>query len=184
MKSISMLRAGAVSSAVLLAACGDGNVSGPEKASSFLAVQQILTADCGSCHDALSGRFFLVSMDSAALQRSGLVDPTAPENSLIIVKPLSTSTHGGGLIATYTADRQRMVSEWISRLEPPQPSVVEAIKVGAGTSVAAPGIDGFYDPVWDRASRIRLRVADGWGDAEFVTVQAAYDATYLYMVVV
>lgn len=167
---------------VLLAACNGDKATGPG-GTNFAAVSQILTANCASCHDALSGRFFLVTMDSAELQQSGLVDPTNPAQSLIILKPTGGTPHGGGVIATFTSADQTTVTDWAAKIPPPAPSLLEAIKVGSGTANLAPVIDGFFDPVWDKAARVRLRVADGWGDAEFVTVQAAYDATYLYMVV-
>lgn len=170
---------------VLIAACNGDNASGPQAGgATFAAVRTILADNCGSCHSALSGRFFQVTMDSAQLQQSGLVDPTNPAQSLILLKPTNMMPHGGGLIAGYTAADQALVSEWIAKLPPAAPSLVDAIKVGSGTSIQPPTIDGFFDPVWDQATRVRLRVADGWGQAEFVTVQAAYDATYLYMLVV
>ena len=91
--------------------------------------------------------------------------------------------HGGGDTG-YTAADQALVSEWIATLPPAPPSLVNAIKVGSGTSIQPPTIDGFFDPVWDQAAQVRLRVADGWDQAEFRDHQAAYDATYLYMLVV
>jgi len=123
-------------------------------------------------------------MDSAQLQQSGLVDPANPAQSLLILKSTNATPHGGGSISAFTATDQALVSEWITKLPAVAPSVVGAIKVGTGTSIQPPTIDGFFDPVWDRAARVRLRIADGWGEAEFVTVQAAYDATYLYVLVV
>ncbi|MEO7648374.1 MAG: ethylbenzene dehydrogenase-related protein [Gemmatimonadaceae bacterium] len=123
-------------------------------------------------------------MDSAQLQQSGLVDPANPAQSALNLKATNATPHGGGLIASYTAADQALVSEWVAKLPPVAPSLVEAIKVGSGTLIQPPTIDGFFDPVWDRAARVRLRVTEGWGEAEFVTVQAAYDATYLYMLVV
>lgn len=186
MKPTSFLTPAAVLLApVLIAACGGDNGTGPEAGGvTFAAVQQILADNCGACHGSLSGRFFQVTMDSAQLQQSGLVDPANPAQSLILLKPTNTTPHGGGLIASYTATDRARVSEWIAKLPPVTPSLVDAIKVGSGTSIQPPAIDGFFDPVWAQAARVRLRVADGWGDAEFVTVQAAYDATYLYVLLV
>lgn len=186
MKCMSLLRLAAILlPPVLIAAC-NGDVAGGPRGSgvTFAAVQKILTDDCSSCHAALSGRFFQVTMDSAELQQSGLVDPANPAQSLIILKPTNATPHGGGATAAYTAADQALVIGWVAKIPPAAPRVVEAIKVGSGTSIQPPVVDGFFDPVWDRAARVRLRVADGWGDAEFVTVQAAYDATYLYMLVV
>lgn len=167
----------------LAAACNGDDATGPELGANFTSVQNVLTEDCGACHGAVSGRFFLVTMDSAQLQQSGLVDPANPAQSLLILKPTNATPHGGGAVGTYSAGDQTLVMDWIATLPPAAPSVLEAIKIGAGTSTGVPTIDGFFDPVWDRAARVRLRIADGWGDAEFVTIQAAYDATYLYMVI-
>ncbi len=170
---------------VLTVGCNGDKATGPNGgAANFVSVQKILTDNCGSCHGAVSGRFFLVTMDSAQLQQSGLVDPANPAQSLLILKATNATPHGGGSISGFTATDQALVSEWITKLPAVAPSVVGAIKVGTGTSIQPPTIDGFFDPVWDRAARVRLRIADGWGEAEFVTVQAAYDATYLYMLVV
>lgn len=169
-------------SVALWAAC-NGDSTGPQQDVNFLTVQQILTENCGSCHGGTSGRFFVVTMDSAQLHQSGLVDPADPPQSLIILKPTNAIPHGGGLIASYSAGQQTQVSDWISKLEPPPASLVEAIKVGAGTSIQAPVIDGFFDAVWTKMDPVRLRVTGGWGQAEFVSVKAAYDATYLYMLV-
>jgi mono/diheme cytochrome c family protein len=170
---------------VLVAACSSDSASGPNAGgANFAAVKAILTDNCASCHGAASGRFFLVTMDSSELQQSGLVDPANPAQSLLALKATNMTPHGGGLIAGFTAANQALVNEWVAKLPPATPSLVEAIKVGSGTSIQPPTIDGFFDPVWDRVARVRLRVAEGWGEAEFVTVQAAYDATYLYMLVV
>lgn len=169
--------------AAFAAAC-NGDATGPElTGANFASVQKVLTEDCSSCHGASSGRFFMVTMDSAQLQQSGLVDPANPAQSLLVLKPLNTTPHGGGAVGAFSAGDQTLVMDWIATLPPAAPSVLEAIKVGAGTSIPVPTVDGFFDPVWDRAARVRLRIADGWGDAEFVTIQAAYDATYLYMVI-
>lgn len=173
-----------VLASVLIAACNSDTPTEPQGGATFVAVQDILTSNCGSCHGALSSRYFLVTMDSAQLQQSGLVDPANPAQSLLILKPTNATPHGGGLIAGYSAANQALVTAWIAQLPPPAPSLVEATRVGGGTSIQPPTIDGFFDPIWAQAARVRLRVADGWGDAEFVTVQAAYDATYLYMLVV
>ena len=170
---------------VLTVGCNGDKATGPNGgAANFVSVQKILTDNCGACHGAVSGRFFLVTMDSAQLQQSGLVDPANPAQSLLILKATNATPHAGGSISGFTATDQALVSEWITKLPAVAPSVVGAIKVGTGTSIQPPTIDGFFDPVWDRAARVRLRIADGWGEAEFVTVQAAYDATYLYMLVV
>jgi len=167
----------------LAAGCSD-NTAEPTTGSTFDAVQGILTADCGSCHGGSSGRFFLVTMDSAQLQQSGLADPSNPSQSLLFLKPTGAIAHGGGLVAAYTAAHQGVVSDWIATLPPPPPSLVEAIKVGAGTSIPVPTVDGFFDTAWGAAASASIRVSGGWGDAQFVSVRAAYDATYLYMLVV
>lgn len=185
MKSLSCRMAAAVLLApAAITACSSGEIGAPLSGANFAAVQLVLVDDCAACHGALSGRFFQVTMDSAALQQSGLVDPANPTQSLLLLKPTNATPHGGGLITGYTAANQLLVSEWIAKLPAPSPSLLEAIKVGSGTAIQPPTIDGFFDPVWNQATRVRLRVADGWGDAEFVTLQAAYDDTFLYVLVV
>jgi mono/diheme cytochrome c family protein len=180
-----LILAAAILAPVLIVACDDDGATGPpDNAATFAAVQSILTDDCGACHGGNAARFFDVNMDSAALLESGLVDPANPDQSALLLKPTNVTPHGGGLVAAYTADDQAQVEAWIEKLPPTEPRVVEAIRVGQGTSIQPPTIDGFYDPVWNTAARARLRVTGGWGDAEFVTVQAAYDDTYLYMLVV
>jgi mono/diheme cytochrome c family protein len=177
--------AAAILAPVFLAACDDDGATGPPDGSAtFAAVQSILTEDCGGCHGANSGRFFDVTMDSAALLASGLVDPANAAQSLLLLKPTNATPHGGGLIATYTADDRAQVEAWVEKLPPIEARIVEAIRVGPGTLVQPPKIDGFHDAVWDVAARVHLRVTGGWGDADFVRVQAAYDDTYLYMLVV
>lgn len=186
MTTRSLLRPAAtlLAATAFAAACNSDNATGPELAgATFTAVRTILSEDCGSCHGASSGRFFMITMDSAQLQQSGLVDPANPARSLLVLKPTNATPHGGGAVANFSAGDQTLVLDWIATLPPAAPSVVEAIKVGTGTSIPVPTVDGFFDPAWDRAAKVRLRVADGWGDAEFVTIQAAYDATYLYMVI-
>ena len=166
-------------------ACTTDKVSAPAGgATTFANIQSILTDDCVACHSSSSGRLFQVTMDSAALQQSGLVDPSDPSRSVLNLKPSGATPHGGGTVATYTAADQAIVNAWIARLPAAAPSVVQAIKVGAGTSIGVPTVDGFFDPVWTRAAKTALRVTEGWGEAEFVTVQAAYDDTYLYMLIV
>jgi hypothetical protein len=178
-----------MSAAVLLtplfiAACTNDKVSGPPDAVTFASVQQALVDNCSACHSAVSGRFFTVAMDSAQLLQSGLVDPANPAQSQILLKPTNATPHGGGVIAGYTADDQAMVAEWIGALPAASASLLEAIKIGAGTAIPAPTVDGFYDVVWSEAPRLRVRLADGWGQAEFITLQAAYDSGYLYMLAV
>jgi hypothetical protein len=111
------------------------------------------------------------------------VDPTNPPQSLLNLKPTGGVPHGGGLVSSYSAADQAEVNEWIALLPPPQPSLLQALKVGTGTSIAPPTVDGFYDPAWGAATPVQLRVTTGWGEAEYVTVKATYDAQYLYMLV-
>lgn len=177
----------AVTIGVLLAiaACSDNDSTGPTDGVSFLAVSQMLTQNCGSCHGAGSGRFFLTTMDSAALYTSGLVDPADPPNSLLLLKPQNLTPHGGGVVPAFTQEHRDMVTAWIASLPTVSGGlVVEAIRTGAGTSTTAPGIDGLFDAVWTLASPTSLRVTGGFGEAEFVTVKAAYDDTYLYLLLV
>ncbi|MCR4341267.1 MAG: hypothetical protein NUW01_15425 [Gemmatimonadaceae bacterium] len=52
------------------AACNGDDATGPElTGANFTSVQKILTEDCGSCHGASSGRFFMVTLDSAQLHQ-------------------------------------------------------------------------------------------------------------------
>ncbi len=170
----------------LIVSCsGDGNTAPNENEVSFLAVNQVLTQDCGSCHGAGSGRFFLTTMDSAALYTSGLVDPSDPENSLILLKPQNLTPHGGGLVPAYTAEHRSIVAAWIGTLPLGGGGMtVEAVRTGAGTPTPPPSIDGFFDAVWGTTPGTSLRVTGGFGEAEFVSVKAAYDDTYLYMLLV
>lgn len=170
-------------SMVALAGCGSDSTTEPPGTPTFAAVQKIFEEDCSSCHASGSGRFFQVSMDSVALQSSGLADPSNPSQSLIILKPTNATPHGGGLISTYTSTDQDAVKAWIAQLPPAAARILEAIKVGAGTPIPPPTIDGFYDQAWGQAPPVNLRITGGWGEAEFVTVKAAYDASYLYMLV-
>jgi mono/diheme cytochrome c family protein len=59
----------------LILGCGNDQSTAPPGQARFSDVQEILSQDCGSCHGAAPDRFFKVSMDSAALHQSGLVDP-------------------------------------------------------------------------------------------------------------
>lgn len=181
MKRESVIRVTIVPLAIALVAACNSDSTGPQTDVGFSAVQQILTENCGSCHGGSSGRFFLVTMDSAQLQQSGLVDPADPRQSLINLKATNSTPHAGGLIAGYTAGYQTQVNAWIAKLPPSPGSLVEAIRVGAGTSIQPPVIDGFFDPVWPMAAPVHLRLTGGWGQAQFVSVKAAYDGTYLYM---
>lgn len=174
-------------SVVLIVSCSsDSNTTGPnENKLSFLTVSEILTKDCGSCHGAGSGQLFLTTMDSAALSSSGLVDPSDPANSLILLKPQNLIPHGGGVIATFTAEHRRSVTDWIGTLpEGTGGMIVDAVRTGAGTPTPAPTVDGFFDAVWGTVMATDLRVTGGFGEAEFVSVKAAYDDTYLYMLLV
>ena len=168
---------------VALTGCSSDDTTAPPSGNAYASVQAIFQQDCGGCHASGSGRYFLVSMDSAALQGSGLVDPSNPAQSLVNLKPTNVTPHGGGLVSSYTTADQDVVNAWIAPLPAPAPSLLEAIKIGAGTSTPVPAIDGFYDVVWGQAPAVQLRVTGGWGEAEYVTVKAAYDATYLYMLV-
>ncbi|MFN2317818.1 MAG: ethylbenzene dehydrogenase-related protein [Gemmatimonadales bacterium] len=168
----------------LVTACTGDGTTAPSDAASFLAVNQILTQDCGSCHDAGSGRFFLTTMDSTALHESGLVDPATPSNSLLILKAANLTPHGGGLIPSFTPARQAIVTTWIGSLPPVTGLILEAIRTGPGTQTMPPAIDGLFDAVWNTTPAVSLRVTGGFGEAEFVSVKAAYDDTYLYMLIV
>ena len=176
-------RVGGVLLLLAAAACSDDTTSPADKPT-FDAVRRVLSDDCSSCHDGASGRFFLVTMDSAQLQQSGLLDPANLAQSLLLLKPTGGMPHGGGTVAAFTAEHQAVVRDWAALLPPAPPSLVEAVKVGAGTTIPAPTVDGFYDVAWGAAVPALLRVSGGWGEAEFVSVKAVYDGTYLYMLLV
>jgi hypothetical protein len=172
--------------ALIVVACGDdddnGNTPTPTTAS-YSDVQSLLVADCAGCHDAGSGRVFLTTMDSAALLNSGVISPSAPSSSLLIRKPTGATPHGGGIIASFTTEDQAVAEEWIALNPTPAANDVEAIKIGAGTSIPVPTVDGFFDEVWASAPAMSYVIGGGWSDATTVQLQAAYDDTYLYMLV-
>jgi hypothetical protein len=168
----------------LILGCGNDQSTAPPGQARFSDVQEILSQDCGSCHGAASDRFFKVSMDSAALHQSGLVDPSNPPASLIDLTAANATPHGGGVIASYTSSDQEVVNDWIGALPPPAGGLLSAIRVGTGTGIAPPTVDGLFDPVWAQAPPSQFRVTGGWGEAEFVTLQAAYDESYLSLLVV
>ena len=165
----------------LIAACDSSTA--PQEGTSFEVIHSIFQEACSGCHGAGSGRMFLTTMDSAQLVSSGLVDPSNPAQSLLNLKPMNLVAHGGGLVAAYTTAHQAKVNEWIAGLPAVAPNLVEAMKVGAGTNFAAPVIDGFFDAAWGAITAVPLRITGGWGEAEFVNVKAAYDGTYLYMLI-
>jgi Ethylbenzene dehydrogenase len=164
-----------------IAACDDNNPSQPPGEVTYADVQATLTADCGGCHGTGSGRIFTTTFDSAQLQQSGLVDPTNPGQSLVILKPTGVAPHGGGVILPFSAADQDLVNSWIALLPPTTSHILTAIEVGGATGLTPPVIDGLADPVWNQAPSTSYPIAGGWADAEAVTMRAAYDASYVYL---
>jgi len=82
----------------------------------FTNVSSALTASCGTCHGAASGRNFLVTMDSATLVSSGFISPASPATSLLLVKSRGGAGHGGGNVATFTARDSALVYSWVDGL--------------------------------------------------------------------
>jgi hypothetical protein len=173
--------------AALVGGCSDDDDGGggtpPPATASYSEVQSLLIADCAGCHDAGSGRIYLTTMDSAALLNSGLIAPSDPSSSLLISKPSGTTPHGGGTIASFSAEDQSFTEEWIALNPAPASNDLEAIRIGAGTSIPVPVIDGFFDEVWASAPARSYVIGGGWSDATTVQLQAAYDDTYMYMLV-
>jgi hypothetical protein len=168
--------------AFAITSCGDSNnPNQPAPAVTFADVQATLSADCRGCHGTGTSRIFSTDLDSAQLQQSGLVDPTNPGQSLVILKPTGIAPHGGGVILSFSAADEDLVKRWIALLPPSTSSVLTAIKVGGATGLTPPVIDGLADPAWDQAPSTPYHIAGGWADAEVVTMKAAYDASYLYL---
>lgn len=173
-------RAAAVMAAVSgTASCGDDNPSQPPGGATFAEVEAIFDEDCSACHSGSSGRIFSTALDSALLQQSGLLNPSNPDQSLVILKPTGVSPHGGGVIPGFTAADQDLVKGWIALL-PPSNLVLTAIKVGGATGLTSPIVDGLGEPTWDQAPSTRYFIGGGWADARSVTVKAGYDASYIY----
>lgn len=172
-----------IAATTAIAACGDGT-SGPPGAATFSQVKEVLSIDCAGCHGAGSGHVFNLGMDSAQLAESGVVDPTSPEQSLIILKPTLGVPHGGGLISAYTEADRQLVESWVALLPASSGQVLAAVKVGAGTSNPTPTIDGSRDAAWYYTVPTKYLISGGWADAEAIRLEAAYDDTYLYLMVV
>lgn len=143
----------------------------------FANVSAALSAACGSCHGASSGRTFLVSMDSAALTNSGLINPVSPGTSAILVKPRSAS-HGGGIVSGFSTRDSALIATWISRAPNVAATTVTAVRTDF-----APTIDGLGEALWVPATALSVPIGGGWAAATSVTVRALYDDNYLYMYV-
>lgn len=141
----------------------------------FLNVSSRLSAACGSCHANGSGRTFIVSMDSAALVNSGLLNPGAPGASLILTKPRSTA-HGGGIVAAFSTADSALIATWAAVLPNVNTTTLSAVR-----SEFAPTIDGLGEALWLQATPLTVAVAGGWSAATSVSVRAMYDESYLYM---
>jgi len=167
-----------------IAACGDGGPNEPPGAATFSQVREVLGIDCQGCHEAGSSHVFNLGLDSAQLAQTGVVDPTNPEQSLIILKPTLGVPHGGGLISGFTAEDRQLVESWVALVPASSGRVLTAVKVGAGTGNPTPSVDGSRDAAWYSTVPTRYLIGGGWADAEAVKLEAAYDDTYLYLMVV
>lgn len=145
----------------------------------YALVQGVLQEDCGSCHGANSGRAFLVSMDEATLVASGFITPAEPLKSLILSKPRNATGHGGGVVTGFTDEDILAISEWIALQPIVNLNVLSAMYVGPRLK---PNSDGYAsEEVWSMATTMVAVVGGGWADAEDVTLSAAYDDEYLYI---
>jgi hypothetical protein len=171
-----------IAATTAITACGDnGGPNGPPGGATFSQVKEVFAVDCQDCHEAGSGHVFNLGMDSAQLAQSGVVDPTSPDQSLVVLKPTLGVPHGGGLISGFTEEDRQLVESWVASLPPSSGQVLTAIKVGTGTSNPTPSIDGSVDAAWYYTVPTRYPISGGWADAEVVRVDAAYDDTYLYL---
>lgn len=169
-------------SGVIFAACGsddDANPTTPISANTFQDVGQILQADCGSCHGSGSGRAFVVSMDSASLVTSGMIDPTAPGGSLLLVKPRVTS-HGGGVVSAFSTADSAAVATWISKQ--PATGATQLVAYKTIATINPDGID--VEDVWRGVAKpLYARIGGGWSDASEMSLRALYDANNLYLLI-
>jgi hypothetical protein len=169
---------GVIAVAAAVISCDDDNgPNQPPGTVTFAEVDAVLDEDCSACH--ADHRVFLTGMDSALLQQSGLVDPTNPDQSLLILKPTGAVPHEGGVIPGFTSADQELVEAWVAVL-PPANLVLTAIKVGGATGLTPPVVDGQADAVWDQAPGTKYFIGGGWADAGSVTMKAAHDASYVY----
>lgn len=172
--------AAAASLAVGMAACSPDKdtilePTGSGSTPTFAKVSAALVSSCAGCHSAGSGRTFIATMDSAALLASGLVNPTNPSASTLLIKPRSTS-HGGGIVSTFTSSDSALVAAWVSKAPAVDVTTLTAVK-----TEFAPVIDGSGDALWLQATPLNVAIAGGWAAAKEVSVRAMYDDGYLYM---
>lgn len=148
---------------------------GNSNAPIFANVQTALTASCGSCHGAASGRTFTVTMDSAALLGSGLLNPANPSLSSLLLKTRSAS-HGGGVVSAFSTRDSALVASWIASL----PNV-DATTLTAAKTEFAPTIDGQGEALWLQGPSLSVPIGGGWAAATSVSLRALYDDNYLYL---
>jgi hypothetical protein len=143
----------------------------------FANVSLALVTACGGCHTASSGRAFVAAMDSTRLIGSGLINPANPSASLILIKPRSSS-HGGGIVSSFTTRDSALVAAWVARL----PNVA-ATTLTASRTDFAPTVDGLGEALWLQATPLTVPISGGWAAATSVSLRALYDENYLYMYV-
>ena len=159
-----------------IGACSDDGPTVSEQ-TSFLEVQNVLVTNCGGCHTGTSSRVFKVTMDSATLHGSGLIDPADPQASLLLIKPRSSS-HGGGIVAGLTDANIDFLADWIGTQPPVQPRIL----VANLAFTAAMLVDGIgSEHFWTTAQELRVPISGGWAGEREVQLRAAYDATYVYV---
>lgn len=157
----------------------DASVTPPVSVNTYQSVAQMLTADCGGCHTTAAGRPFAVTMDSASLVTSGMIDPPTPHASLLLVKPRSAS-HGGGIVSGFTTADSGAIAEWISKQ--PATGATNLVAYKASAAVNPDGLDAEVD--WALVAKpLYARIGGGWSDATEISLRALYDANNLYLLV-
>lgn len=98
---------------------------------------------------------------------------------MLTVKPLSASTHGGGIIQAFTPQRVAIIHDWIAQQPNLNLGVITAIRVNASTR---PQLDGYSnEALWRTSKTMALPIGGGWAAATEVTMQSAYDDEHLYI---
>jgi mono/diheme cytochrome c family protein len=166
---------------VAVIACNDDSV-GPNipltPGSTFADVRQILQDDCSGCHGAAGDRAFQAGSDSASLVGSGFIDPTSPDQSLLVLKPRSLA-HGGGIVSAFSTSDSLAIVTWIA--EQPATGSTRLTAVRATGAVSADGSDA--EDSWRNTKWFAAKIGGGWADAREIYLKALYDNTYLYVLV-
>lgn len=102
----------------------------------FANVSSSLQAACATCHNASSGRNFLVTMDSATLVASGFLNPADPGTSLLLTKARGVS-HGGGVVTAFTSRDSAITAAWIGGLSSVVPTSAVSVAVAYDAAAVA-----------------------------------------------